>query len=287
MSATLMKGKPLAERIRAEVAEEVRALGHIGLVTVLVGDDPASDVYIRLKHKAAVEAGFDATDLRLPAETTEADLLAKLDELNASDDVDAILVQLPLPKHIDEARIIRAVMPSKDVDGFHPLNAGELYLGRPAIVSATPLGVMALLAEHNIELDGANAVVIGRSAIVGKPVMNLLQQANATVTLCHSHTKDLAQHTLEADILVAAVGVPALVSADMVKERSVVIDVGMNRTRGGPRRRRRPGRARTRRLHDPGAGGRRPDDDRLLAPKRRPVRPLSPRRACISGLKGW
>jgi methylenetetrahydrofolate dehydrogenase (NADP+)/methenyltetrahydrofolate cyclohydrolase len=233
MSATLMKGKPLADRIRAEVAEEVRALGHIGLVTVLVGDDPASEVYIRLKHKAAVEAGFDATDLRLPAETSEADLLAKLDELNASDDVDAILVQLPLPKHIDEARIIRAVLPSKDVDGFHPLNAGELYLGRPALVSATPLGVMALLAEHNIELDGVRAVVIGRSQIVGKPVMHLLQQANATVTLCHSHTQDLAQHTLEADVLVAAVGVPALVSADMVKERSVVIDVGMNRTEAG------------------------------------------------------
>ncbi len=228
-----MKGKPLAERIRAEVAEEVKQLGHIGLVTVLVGDDPASEVYIRLKHKAATGAGFDATDLRLPAETTEADLLAKLDELNASDDVDAILVQLPLPKHIDEARIIRAVLPSKDVDGFHPLNAGELYLGRPAIVSATPRGVMALLAEHNVELDGVHAVVIGRSAIVGKPVMNLLQQANATVTLCHSHTRDLAQYTLEADILVAAVGVPALVSADMVKDRSVVVDVGMNRTEAG------------------------------------------------------
>jgi methylenetetrahydrofolate dehydrogenase (NADP+)/methenyltetrahydrofolate cyclohydrolase len=228
-----MKGKPLAERIRAEVAEEVRTLGHVGLVTVLVGDDPASDVYIRLKHKAAVEAGFDATDLRLPADTSEADLLAKLDELNASDDVDAILVQLPLPGHIDEARIIRAVTPSKDVDGFHPLNAGELYLGRPAIVSATPRGVMALLAEHNVELDGAHAVVIGRSAIVGKPVMHLLQQANATVTLCHSHTRDLAQYTLEADILVAAVGVPALVSADMVKDRSVVVDVGMNRTEAG------------------------------------------------------
>jgi methylenetetrahydrofolate dehydrogenase (NADP+)/methenyltetrahydrofolate cyclohydrolase len=233
MSATLMKGKPLAERIRAEVAEEVRQLGHVGLVTVLVGDDPASDVYIKLKHKAATEAGFDATDIRLPADTTEADLLAKLDELNASDDVDAILVQLPLPEHIDEARIIRAVMPSKDVDGFHPLNAGELYLGRPAIVSATPRGVMALLAEHNIELDGVHAVVIGRSAIVGKPVMHLLQQANATVTLCHSHTKDLAQYTLEADVLVAAVGVPALVSADMVKDRSVVVDVGMNRTEAG------------------------------------------------------
>jgi methylenetetrahydrofolate dehydrogenase (NADP+) / methenyltetrahydrofolate cyclohydrolase len=233
MTATLMNGKSLAERIRAEVAEEVRALGHIGLVTVLVGDDPASEVYIRLKHKAAVAAGFDATDLRLPAETTERELLAKLDELNASDDVDAVLVQLPLPEHIDEARIIRAVTPAKDVDGFHPVNAGELYLGRPAIVSATPLGVMALLVEHNVELDGARAVVIGRSAIVGKPVMHLLQQANATVTLCHSHTRDLAQHTLEADILVAAVGVPALVSADMVKERSVVIDVGMNRTEAG------------------------------------------------------
>jgi methylenetetrahydrofolate dehydrogenase (NADP+) / methenyltetrahydrofolate cyclohydrolase len=233
MTATLMNGKSLAERIRAEVAEEVRALGHIGLVTVLVGDDPASEVYIRLKHKAAVAAGFDATDLRLPAETTERELLARLDELNASDDVDAVLVQLPLPDHIDEARIIRAVTPAKDVDGFHPVNAGELYLGRPAIVSATPLGVMALLVEHNVELDGARAVVIGRSAIVGKPVMHLLQQANATVTLCHSHTRDLAQHTLEADVLVAAVGVPALVSADMVKERSVVIDVGMNRTEAG------------------------------------------------------
>jgi methylenetetrahydrofolate dehydrogenase (NADP+)/methenyltetrahydrofolate cyclohydrolase len=233
MSATLMKGKPLAERIRAEVAEEVRALGHVGLVTVLVGDDPASEVYIRLKHKAATEAGFEATDVRLPGKTTEDELLAKLEELNGSDDVDAILVQLPLPDHIDEARIIRAVTPSKDVDGFHPLNAGELYLGRPAIVSATPLGVMALLAEHNIELDGAHAVVIGRSAIVGKPVMNLLQPANATVTLCHSHTKDLAQYTLEADILVAAAGVPALVSPDIVKDRSVVIDVGMNRTDAG------------------------------------------------------
>ncbi|MFL5928669.1 MAG: bifunctional 5,10-methylenetetrahydrofolate dehydrogenase/5,10-methenyltetrahydrofolate cyclohydrolase [Gaiellaceae bacterium] len=233
MTATVMKGKPLADRIRAEVAEEVRHLGHIGLVTVLVGDDPASDVYIRLKHKAAVEAGIDATDLRLATGTTEDDLLAKLAELNADDDVDAILVQLPLPPQIDEARVIRALTPFKDVDGFHPLNAGELYLGRPAIVPATPVGVLALLAEHEIQLDGARAVVIGRSAIVGKPVMHLLQQANATVTLCHSHTRDLAQHTLEADVLVAAVGMPALVSPDMVKERAVVVDVGMNRTDAG------------------------------------------------------
>jgi methylenetetrahydrofolate dehydrogenase (NADP+)/methenyltetrahydrofolate cyclohydrolase len=228
-----MRGKPLAERIRAEVAEEVRRIGRIGLVTVLVGDDPASDIYIRLKHKAAVEAGFETIDLRLPAETTEEALLAQLAELNGSDDVDAILVQLPLPGHIDEDRIIRAVTPAKDVDGFHPLNAGELYLGRPAIVSATPRGVMALLAEHRIELDGTRVVVIGRSPIVGKPVSMLLQQANATVTLCHSHTRDLARHTLDAEVLVVAAGVPGLVLPDMVELGSVVVDVGMNRTEAG------------------------------------------------------
>ena len=228
-----MQGRPLAERIRGEVAAEVGRIGRIGLVTVLVGDDPASDVYIRLKHKAATAAGFDATDLRLPADTTEEDLLAKVAELNASADVDAILVQLPLPPQIDEAKVIRAVAPAKDDDGFHPRNAGELYLGRPAIVSATPRGVMALLAEHRVPLDGARCVVIGRSAIVGKPVMHLLQQANATVTLCHSHTRDLQRHTLDADVIVAAVGVPALVSPDMVKERAVVVDVGMNRTEAG------------------------------------------------------
>ncbi|HET7128712.1 MAG TPA: bifunctional 5,10-methylenetetrahydrofolate dehydrogenase/5,10-methenyltetrahydrofolate cyclohydrolase [Gaiellaceae bacterium] len=233
MSATLVKGKPIAERIRAQVAEDVAAIGHIGLVTVLVGDDPASDVYIRLKHKAAVEAGIDATDLRLPEETSEADLLAKVEELDADPDVDAILVQLPLPKQIDEARIIRALAPAKDVDGFHPFNAGQLYLGRQTLVPATPLGVRAMLAEHRIELDGARAVVIGRSDIVGKPMAHLLMQANATVTICHSHTKDLARHTLEADVLVAAVGVPAMVSPDMVKAGSVVIDVGINRTEAG------------------------------------------------------
>ena len=228
-----MKGKPLAERIRAAVAEQVTQIGRIGLVTVLVGDDPASDVYIRLKHKAAIAAGFDATDLRLPEETTEVELLAKLADLNVSDDVDAILVQLPLPDHFDEARIIRAVTPSKDVDGFHPLNAGEQYLGRPALVSATPRGIMALLAEHRISVDGARAVVIGRSAIVGRPVSMLLQQANATVTLCHSHTRDLARHTLEADVLVVAAGVPMLVTREMVRAGSVVVDVGMNHTEAG------------------------------------------------------
>src|SRR5215212_6272307 len=186
MAATLMDGKALAARIRARVAEDVAALGGVGLTTLLVGDDPASEVYIRLKHKAAVDAGFDATDLRLPKETTQQELLDKLAELHESDDVDAILVQLPLPVQLDEEQVIRAVSPAKDVDGFHPMNAGELYLGRPAIVSATPRGVMALLEEHRVELDGTRAVVIGRSDIVGKPLSHLLQQANATVTLCHS-----------------------------------------------------------------------------------------------------
>ena len=233
MSATLIKGKPIAERIRAQVAEDVAGIGHIGLVTVLVGDDPASDVYIRLKHKAAVAAGIDATDLRLPAETTEAELLAKVEELDADPQVDAILVQLPLPEQIDEAKVIRALAPAKDVDGFHPINAGQLYLGEPTLVPATPRGVMAMLDEHDVELSGARAVVIGRSAIVGKPMAHLLLQQNATVTVCHSRTKDLARHTLEADVLVAAVGVPGMVTPDMVKPGGVVIDVGINRTDDG------------------------------------------------------
>jgi methylenetetrahydrofolate dehydrogenase (NADP+)/methenyltetrahydrofolate cyclohydrolase len=233
MAATLIKGKPIADRIRAEVAEEVAGLGHVGLVTVLVGDDAASEVYIRLKHKAATEAGFDARDIRLPADISAEDLLEQVAALNADDGVDAMLVQLPLPDHIDEARILRALDPKKDVDGLHPFNAGQLFLGRPTLVGATPLGVMAMLNEHNIELDGAHAVVLGRSDIVGKPMAHLLMQANATVTICHSHTRDLAQYTLEADILVAAVGVPSMVSPDMIKGRSVVIDVGINRTDAG------------------------------------------------------
>jgi methylenetetrahydrofolate dehydrogenase (NADP+)/methenyltetrahydrofolate cyclohydrolase len=233
MSAVLIMGKPIADRIRAEVTEEVAAIGHIGLVTVLVGDDPASEVYIRLKHKAALEAGFDARDIRLPAETSEADLLARVAALNADDAIDAILVQLPLPDHIDEARILRAIAPAKDVDGLHPINAGQLFLGRPTLVGATPVGVMAMLREHAIELDGARAVVVGRSDIVGKPMAHLLMQANATVTICHSHTRDLPRQTLDADILVAAVGVPTMVSPDMVKTGGVVIDVGINRTEAG------------------------------------------------------
>jgi methylenetetrahydrofolate dehydrogenase (NADP+) / methenyltetrahydrofolate cyclohydrolase len=233
-AATMMDGKALAERIRSRVAEEARAFGRtVGLVTVLVGEDPASDIYIRRKHEAAQAAGFHADDLRLPATTGEAELLAAVAELNEDDRVDALLVQLPLPDGIDEARVIRAVDPAKDVDGFHPVNAGELMLGRPRLVPATARGVMALLAEYRIELDGARAVVIGRSAIVGKPVAQLLEQANATVTICHSHTRDLARHTLDADVLVVAAGRPAMVSPDMVKAGCAVVDVGINRTDAG------------------------------------------------------
>jgi methylenetetrahydrofolate dehydrogenase (NADP+)/methenyltetrahydrofolate cyclohydrolase len=233
MAATQMLGKPLAERIRADVAAEVAELGRVGLATVLVGDDPASQIYIRLKHEAATAAGIDARDVRLPGDTTEEELVAKVAELNADDEVDAVLVQLPLPPPIDETRVLRAIRVEKDVDGIHPFNAGQLYLGRPTLVPATPLGILALLAEHKIELDGARAVVVGRSDIVGKPVAHLLLQANATVTICHSHTDDLSRHTLDADVLVAAVGIPGVISADMVKTGGTVVDVGVNRTPAG------------------------------------------------------
>jgi methylenetetrahydrofolate dehydrogenase (NADP+)/methenyltetrahydrofolate cyclohydrolase len=233
MAATMMDGRALAERIRAEVAGEVRALGGIGLATVLVGDDSASDIYIRRKHEAAEAAGFRAEDVRLPETVSEAELLDRVAALSADDSVDALLVQMPLPEGIDEERVIRAVDPAKDVDGFHPLNAGELLLARPRLVPATARGVMALLAEYGIELDGARAVVIGRSEIVGKPVAQLLEQANATVTVCHSHTRDLAHHTLDADVLVVAAGRPAMVSPDMVKAGAAVVDVGINRTEAG------------------------------------------------------
>ncbi len=233
MAAKLMDGKALAERIRAEVAEEVRELGEIGLATVLVGDDPASDIYIRLKHKAAGEVGINARDIRLASHTTEDELLEQVEQLNRDNTIDGLLVQLPLPGHIDEARVIRAIDPVKDVDGLHPLNAGQLYLGAPAHVGATPVGVMALLEEYDVTIEGANAVVVGRSDIVGKPASLLLLHANATVTVCHSRTKDLAAHTREADILVVAVGQAGVIQPDHVREGATVIDVGMNRGQDG------------------------------------------------------
>ena len=233
MAATLMDGKALAAKRREAVGRDVAELGRLGLATVLVGDDPASHVYINLKHKAAVEAGIDARDFRLPATASEEEVLALVAGLNADDAVDGILVQLPLPTGLDEAKVIRAVAPAKDVDGFHPLNAGQLLIGEPTHVPATPLGVLALLDEYGVELKGANAVVIGRSEIVGKPAALLLLSRHATVTICHSRTVDLAAHTLAADVLVAAVGVPGLVKPEMVKEGATVIDVGITRTEQG------------------------------------------------------
>jgi methylenetetrahydrofolate dehydrogenase (NADP+) / methenyltetrahydrofolate cyclohydrolase len=228
-----MDGRALAARVRGEVAEDVRELGDITLATVLVGADPASEVYIASKHRAAEEVGIRPLDHRLPADTSEEEVVELVSELSRSDDVDGILPQLPLPEHIDEARVIGSVDPLKDVDGFHPVNAGHLYLGRPTLVPATPLGIIALLEEYGVPLARAEAVVIGRSEIVGKPVAQLLQHANATVTVCHSRTRDLAGHTQRADVLVAAVGSPGLVSADMVKEGAAVIDVGQNKTEVG------------------------------------------------------
>jgi methylenetetrahydrofolate dehydrogenase (NADP+) / methenyltetrahydrofolate cyclohydrolase len=228
-----MDGKALAERVRGAVKQEIAELGDLGLATILVGDDPASETYIRLKHKAAREVGIRSNDVRLPVETAQEELLERVAALNDDDSIDGILVQLPLPDHIDEARVISAIEPVKDVDGIHPLNAGQLYLGRPVLVPATPVGIMALLAEYAIELNGAKAVVVGRSDIVGKPIAHLLLQQHATVTICHSRTRDLARETLDADVLVVAAGRAWLVTADMVKHGATVIDVGMNRTDAG------------------------------------------------------
>jgi methylenetetrahydrofolate dehydrogenase (NADP+)/methenyltetrahydrofolate cyclohydrolase len=230
-----MDGRALAAKVRAEVAADVEELGGLGLATVLVGDDPASDIYIRGKHKAADQVGIRSNDVRLPADTSEDELLELLTELNANEETDGILVQLPLPDHIDEARAIRAVDAIKDVDGFHPLNAGQLYLGEPTHVGGTPRGVLRLLDEYDVDLTGARAVVVGRSDIVGKPTAHLLLQRNATVTICHSRTRDLAEETRRADVLVVAVGAAGLISPAMVKPGAVVVDVGMNRTSEGLR----------------------------------------------------
>jgi methylenetetrahydrofolate dehydrogenase (NADP+)/methenyltetrahydrofolate cyclohydrolase len=230
-----MDGKALAARVREEVAREVAELGSIGLATLLVGDDPASHVYINAKHKAATEAGIEAVDVRLDENTSEADVLARVDELNRDDAVDGILVQLPLPAHMDETRVTYAVEPVKDVDGFHPVNAGHLYLGTPIHVPATPAGCMELLAEYGVDPSGKEAVVIGRSEIVGRPMAMLLMHANATVTVCHSRTADLASHVRRADIVVAAVGRPGIVAPDMVKPGAAVLDVGLTRTDDGIR----------------------------------------------------
>jgi methylenetetrahydrofolate dehydrogenase (NADP+) / methenyltetrahydrofolate cyclohydrolase len=229
MPAVLMQGAPLAARIRADVARDVAELGHVGLATVLVGDDPASHIYVDHKHRAALEAGIESHDHRLAPETSADELRELIEQLNTDEDVDGILVQLPLPKQLDGSAATRLVSPAKDVDGFHPVSAGQLYLGHPTFVPATPAGCMELLAEHGVELEGRRAVVIGRSQIVGKPMAHLLLAENATVTICHSRTADLASHTREADIVVAGVGQPHLVTPGMVKPGAAVVDVGLTR----------------------------------------------------------
>lgn len=228
-----MDGRAVAAKVRDEVAQKVEQLGALGLATVLVGNDPASDVYIRQKQKAATEIGIRAVDRRVPEDVGQDDLLAIVEELNADDEIDGLLVQTPLPDHLDELKVLAAVRPEKDVDGLTPRNAGQLLLGRRAHVGATPLGIMRLLTEYKIRTAGACATVVGRSIIVGKPVSLLLLAANATVTICHSRTEDLQRQTLDADILVAAVGQPGLITEDMVKTGAAVIDVGLTRTESG------------------------------------------------------
>src|SRR5229473_2248542 len=234
MTARLIDGKAVAKTIEAEVAEAIARLGFPpGLVAVRVGNDPASEVYVRSKAKKARELGLRGDELILPESTSEGDLLAHIDRLNGDDAVDGILVQLPLPRQIDPTKVIDAIDPAKDVDGFHPINVGKLHLGRPTLAPCTPGGVIRLIESTGVSIAGSNAIVIGRSDIVGKPMAALLLQANATVTIAHSRTRDLAAVVRSADIVVAAVGKPLLVTREMVKPGAIVIDVGMNRLDAG------------------------------------------------------
>jgi methylenetetrahydrofolate dehydrogenase (NADP+)/methenyltetrahydrofolate cyclohydrolase len=234
LTATLIDGKTVAAALRAEVAAKVAAAGFTpGLAVVLIGEDAASNIYVRTKDRAAREAGIEARTIRLPAETAQAELLATIQALNDDDTVDGILVQLPLPPWIDPTEVIEAIDPAKDVDGFHPTNVGHLADGRPTLVPCTPLGVMKLLRATGVELAGARAVVLGRSAIVGRPMARLLLAADATVTVAHSRTRDLPAECRRADILIAAVGKPEMVQAGWVRPGGTVIDVGINRLSDG------------------------------------------------------
>lgn len=237
MPAALIRGKDIAVTIQEELAAEVRHLQTMGivpgLVTILVGDDPASQSYVRAKNKTAHALGIHSEQRSRPAATTEEELLALIAEYNSNSAIHGILVQLPLPRHINESKILAAIDPAKDVDGFHPVNVGKMLLGEPCFLPCTPHGIIELLQRSGVETSGAEVVVVGRSNIVGKPVANLLIQkragGNATVTLCHTRTRDMAFHTKRADILIVAAGVPQMIKADMVKEGAVVIDVGVNR----------------------------------------------------------
>ena len=229
----LLNGKELAQKLQQEMTQEVTELKEKGLqpglAVILVGEDPASQVYVRNKERAANNIGMYSVVYRLPETTSEAELIAKIEELNHDDKVHGILVQLPLPKHINEDLVLDTIDPAKDVDGFHPMNLGNLFAGKPTMIPCTPAGIMELIKLSGLDLAGKNAVIIGRSNIVGKPMAHLLLQANATVTICHSKTKDLPKVAKQADVLVVAIGRANFVTADFVKEGAVVIDVGINR----------------------------------------------------------
>ena len=230
VTARIIDGKAVASQVESEVAASITRLGfHPGLVAIRVGSDPASEVYVRSKARKARELGLEGTELVFPETLAEAGLLAEIERLNGDDSIDGILVQLPLPRHIDAKKVIDAISPAKDVDGFHPYNVGLLHLGRPTLVPCTPAGVIRLIESTGEPIEGRRAVVIGRSDIVGKPLAALLLQRHATVTVCHSRTRDLPAVAREADILVAAIGRPFFVSGEMVKPGAIVIDVGINR----------------------------------------------------------
>jgi len=235
MPATIIDGKKIGQKIREEAKARAAALKEKGvtpcLAVILAGEDPASLSYVGAKGKALAEAGMGSRDFRLPASVPEEELLSIIAKLNADDKVHGILVQLPLPGQINEERVINAIAPAKDVDGFHPVSVGNMVMGRPSFLPCTPHGVMVLLREMNIPLSGAHVVVVGRSNIVGKPLANLLsnRNVNATVTMCHTGTSNLAHHTKQADILIAAAGKPGLITAEMVRPGAAVIDVGVNR----------------------------------------------------------
>lgn len=238
MKAHILDGKKVAADVVASIkkeVEEIKAQGkHVpGLAVVLVGENPASKVYVGQKEKKCKEVGFNSFLHKLPASTTEEELLKLIDTLNNDRAVDGILVQLPLPEQINTDKVLMAIAPSKDVDGFHPVNMGNLVTGLPAVHPCTPKGIMYILDAYNIDIEGKHAVVVGRSNIVGKPIAHLLLDRNATVTICHSRTKDLAAIVRQADIVVAAVGRPRMITASMVKEGAVVIDVGINRLEDG------------------------------------------------------
>ena len=237
MTAVLLDGKKVASEIRKKVSEKAAGLKARGvtpgLAVILVGDDPASKVYVGQKEKACGEVGFTSTMVRLPERTTQAELLETVARLNGDGSVHGILVQMPLPRWIDPNEVIAAIDPAKDVDGFHPVNVGRLVAGLPGMVPCTPLGVVRMLEAYGLPLKGKHAVIVGRSAIVGKPMANLLLARDCTVTICHSRTPDLGSFTRQADILVAAVGRPKTITADMVKPGAVVVDVGINRLETG------------------------------------------------------